>query len=252
MQTKNRRQQVLAALQEKRIVKIRDLAETLAVSSMTIRRDLNRLAEQSIVTLLHGGAVLNEGSVIIPSVAAREKKALEEKNQLAALCASMVTEGSSVYIDCGSTAKSIAEALLDKKNIVILSHSLPVFNILSASEAKMIFVPGVYCPQKKGSYGPLTVDFLQNFQMDIAFLGFSAVQKDIGLMVPDLQDAAVKKTLLKKARKKVAVIDHSKLDKLSFVKVCDFHEIDIFITDKPGDPKITAEIRRQGAEVILV
>ena len=116
----------------------------------------------------------------------------------------------------------------------------------------MIFVPGVYCPQKKGSYGPLTVDFLQNFQMDIAFLGFSAVQKDIGLMVPDLQDAAVKKALLKKARKKVAVIDHSKLDKLSFVKVCDFHEIDTFITDKPGDPKITAEIRRQGAEVILV
>ena len=55
--------------------------------------------------------------------------------------------------------------------------------------------------------------------MDIAFLGFSAVQKDIGLMVPDLQDAAVKKALLKKARKKVAVIDHSKLDKLSFVKV---------------------------------
>lgn len=253
MQTKNRRKSVLEALQKNKSVSISDLAEQLDVSSITIRRDLNRLAEQGIVTLIHGGAVLNEGTAVIASVMVRERRLQTEKSLIAAFCAELIKESNSVYIDGGSTTKSIAEAVMDKKNIVVLSHSLAVMNILAnAKDIQLISVPGVYMGAKKGFYGQLALDFISNFQLDIAFLGVSGLDIENGITGPDIDDAQIKKILIKKAKKKVIAVDHTKIGEKYFVKICDIRDIDILVTDKQADKKVIERIRRMDVEVVLV
>ncbi len=253
MQTKNRRKSVLEELQKNKSVSISKLAAQLDVSSVTIRRDLNRLAEQGIVTLLHGGAVLNEGTAAITSVMVREKRLLTEKSHIAAFCAELIKEGNSVYIDCGSTPKSIAEAVMDKKNIVVLSHSLAVMNVLAnAKDIQLISVPGVYIAAKKGFYGQLALEFISNFQLDIAFLGVGGLNLESGLTGPDIDDAQIKKVLIKKAKKKVIAVDHTKIGKEYFVKACDISDVDMLVTDKQADLHMIEKIRRMGVEVFLV
>ena len=111
MQTRQRREQVLMVLKERRRVTIEGLAKDLEVSTMTIRRDLRRLADEDIVTLVHGGAVYNEGGAYLPALTVREKTMRREKSAIAEYCAQQIPEGSAVYLDNGSTTVEIAAAL---------------------------------------------------------------------------------------------------------------------------------------------
>ena len=214
-------------LKERRRVTIEGLAKDLEVSTMTIRRDLRRLADEDIVTLVHGGAVYNEGGAYLPALTVREKTMRREKSAIAEYCAQQIPEGSAVYLDNGSTTVEIADALRGKQNIAVLSHSLPVLNILShAKNIQLISVSGIYEPRAKGFFGDLALRMLRQFRIDIAFLG--------------------------RAKKKILAVDHTKIGGSSFLKVCDLHEIDGIVTDKFADATFIAKAKRMGIEVAQV
>ena len=220
---------------------------------MTIRRDLRRLAELGIVTLIHGGAVLNEGAASLPAVTAREQRMQKEKNTLATYCASLVKEGNAIYLDSGSTTKSIAEALLERQNIAVLTHSLPVMNILAnARHLQLISIPGIYDANTKGFFGDMACRMIQNFQIDIAFLGISAIDAESGIMSANLQDQALKLALLEKARKKIIVTDHTKIGQRSFIRICPLTAIQQIITDPLADKNFIEKALRLGIEVVQV
>uniref|UniRef100_UPI003AB95071 DeoR/GlpR family DNA-binding transcription regulator n=1 Tax=Selenomonas bovis TaxID=416586 RepID=UPI003AB95071 len=251
--TRQRREQVLMVLKERRRVTIEGLAKDLEVSTMTIRRDLRRLADEDIVTLVHGGAVYNEGGAYLPALTVREKTMRREKSAIAEYCAQQIPEGSAVYLDNGSTTVEIADALRGKQNIAVLSHSLPVLNILShAKNIQLISVSGIYEPRAKGFFGDLALRMLRQFRIDIAFLGVTAVDADDGVMSAVFYEQALKKVLVERAKKKILAIDHTKIGGSSFLKVCDLHEIDGIVTDKFADATFIAKAKRMGIEVAQV
>ncbi|MBQ1622745.1 MAG: DeoR/GlpR family DNA-binding transcription regulator [Selenomonadaceae bacterium] len=253
MQTRQRREQVLMVLKERRRVTIEGLAKDLEVSTMTIRRDLRRLADEDIVTLVHGGAVYNEGGAYLPALTVREKTMRREKSAIAEYCAQQIPEGSAVYLDNGSTTVEIADALRGKQNIAVLSHSLPVLNILShAKNIQLISVSGIYEPRAKGFFGDLALRMLRQFRIDIAFLGVTAVDAEDGVMSAVFYEQALKKVLVERAKKKILAIDHTKIGGSSFLKVCDLHEIDGIVTDKFADATFIAKAKRMGIEVAQV
>ena len=232
---------------------IEGLAKDLEVSTMTIRRDLRRLADEDIVTLVHGGAVYNEGGAYLPALTVREKTMRREKSAIAEYCAQQIPEGSAVYLDNGSTTVEIADALRGKQNIAVLSHSLPVLNILShAKNIQLISVSGIYEPRAKGFFGDLALRMLRQFRIDIAFLGVTAVDADDGVMSAVFYEQALKKVLVERAKKKILAIDHTKIGGSSFLKVCDLHEIDGIVTDKFADATFIAKAKRMGIEVAQV
>lgn len=240
-------------LKERRHVTIEGLAKDLEVSTMTIRRDLRRLADEDIVTLVHGGAVYNEGGAYLPALTVREKTMRREKSAIAEYCAQQIPEGSAVYLDNGSTTVEIADALRGKQNIAVLSHSLPVLNILShAKNIQLISVSGIYEPRAKGFFGDLALRMLRQFRIDIAFLGVTAVDADDGVMSAVFYEQALKKVLVERAKKKILAIDHTKIGGSSFLKVCDLHEIDGIVTDKFADATFIAKAKRMGIEVAQV
>lgn len=240
-------------LKERRRVTIEGLAKDLEVSTMTIRRDLRRLADEDIVTLVHGGAVYNEGGAYLPALTVREKTMRREKSAIAEYCAQQIPEGSAVYLDNGSTTVEIADALRGKQNIAVLSHSLPVLNILShAKNIQLISVSGIYESRAKGFFGDLALRMLRQFRIDIAFLGVTAVDADDGVMSAVFYEQALKKVLVERAKKKILAIDHTKIGGSSFLKVCDLHEIDGIVTDKFADATFIAKAKRMGIEVAQV
>lgn len=240
-------------LKERRRVTIEGLAKDLEVSTMTIRRDLRRLADEDIVTLVHGGAVYNEGGAYLPALTVREKTMRREKSAIAEYCAQQIPEGSAVYLDNGSTTVEIADALRGKQNIAVLSHSLPVLNILShAKNIQLISVSGIYEPRAKGFFGDLALRMLRQFRIDIAFLGVTAVDAEDGVMSAVFYEQALKQVLVERAKKKILAIDHTKIGGSSFLKVCDLHEIDGIVTDKSADATFIAKAKRMGIEVAQV
>ncbi len=240
-------------LKERRRVTIEGLAKDLEVSTMTIRRDLRRLADEDIVTLVHGGAVYNEGGAYLPALTVREKTMRREKSAIAEYCAQQIPEGSAVYLDNGSTTVEIADALRGKQNIAVLSHSLPVLNILSrAKNIQLISVSGIYEPRAKGFFGDLALRMLRQFRIDIAFLGVTAVDAEDGVMSAVFYEQALKKVLVERAKKKILAIDHTKIGGSSFLKVCDLHEIDGIVTDKFADATFIAKAKRMGIEIAQV
>ena len=253
MKTKDRRNRVLQELMEQRRVTIERLAEELDVSTMTIRRDLKKLADEDIVTLVQGGAVYNEGSAYLPSLSAREKQMRKEKSAIAEYCASHIPEGSAVYLDNGSTTVEIADALQGKQNIAVLSHSLPVLNILSgAKNIQLISVSGIYEPRAKGFFGDLAQRMIREFRIDIAFLGVTAVDAEDGVMSAVFYEQALKKTLIERARKTILAIDHTKIGGSSFLHVCDLKDIDGIVTDKLADTTFLKKAARLGIDVVQV
>ena len=124
---------------------------------------------------------------------------LREKNAIAEFCAGLIKEGNAIYLDTGSTNIEIAEELKNRQNIAVLSHSLPIHNILSANDKlQLIAMPGFYRSSPHGFFGDLTCRMIKNFRIDIAFLGISSIDAS-GIMSPDFDDQAVKLALLERA-----------------------------------------------------
>ena len=253
MQTRNRRKSVLEALKTRKDVMINELAEELNVSTMTIRRDLKRLSEMGIVTLVHGGAVLNEGTTTLAAITARAQRMMYEKNKIAAFCASLVKEGNAIYIDTGSTTMEIAESLKSRQNISVLTHSLPVQNILTGTKKiQLIAMPGVYDETTKGFFGEITCRTIRSFRIDISFIGCSAIDLETGVMSPNLHDQSVKIAALERANKKILAIDHTKIGHVMFTQVCPVNFLDMIVTDKLADPNFVKQVQKFGVEVIQV
>lgn len=253
MNTRERRRALLAALERDKRVVVAELAERFDVTTMTVRRDLRRLAEANVVTLVHGGAIYNEGGATLPTVAARAQVMQTAKLRLAEACAARVQEGNAIYLDTGSTCMSIAQALASRKNIAVLTHSLGVMNILSSASGLQLFtMAGQYNEKLKGFFGDLTCRDIDGFRIDAAFLGTCALSLAGGMMSTDAIDQCVKRKVIETARKIVAVVDHTKIGKDAFLRVCDLRKLDAIITDQEADAAFVAGARKLGIEVVQV
>lgn len=253
MNTLKRRKTIIQELEEEGAVKTVELSERLGVSSMTIRRDLTYLAEEGIVSITHGGAVLNKGALKEHDMFYKEGSYFEEKRRIGEFCYNFVNEGDAVFLDTGSTTKIIAEVIADKKNISVVSHSLLVQQVLSGAQGiKLISAPGVFREKTMGFLGQLTCDFVAGFKFDTLFLGVEGVDIEHGVTVPDIVDGETKRALVRQAKRVIAVADYSKIGTSFFMTISPLREIDILVTNKEANPEVIDRIREEGVEVFLV
>ena len=252
MKTRIRQQKILEELHAKKIVYTKTLAEQFHVSSMTIRRDLARLAEQKVITLLTGGATLNDGNTILPGTQERSERMKELKARIGAACAQIPKEGNSIYLDAGTTTQSIAMALAERQNLVVMTHSLAIMEILShAKGIQLLSVSGIYNEQVGGFLGDMTRRSIEEFHIDIGFLGACAIDTATGeISCASVPDTDLKRAIIERSYRTVAVFDHTKLGTAFFRKVADLKDIDTLVTDGAADAKFLDRARRMGIEVI--
>jgi DeoR family fructose operon transcriptional repressor len=246
-----RRERLRDIVRTRRAVRVEDLRAELGVSTATIRRDLDELAEAGQVRRVHGGAV----SVDIHPIEARfEAKASEhasEKRRIAARAAELVKAGARVYLDAGSTCLELARLLGSRTDLTVVTNSLPAIVELAGRGPRLIVIGGELRPLSQALVGPLTVPVLEQLYVDQAFVGTFGLSLDAGMTTTDPAEAFTKEQVLARSREVVLLVDSSKLGTRSFAHAGRLDQTDIVITDAELDHEAATIFANAGVRVLV-
>lgn len=225
-------------------VRVEDLAARFDVTLQTIRRDLTDMAEAGLLERVHGGAVPRAGVVNLGYEARRRMNA-EAKAAIGAACAAVIPDNSSLILNIGTTTEAVARALLGHKNIMVVTNNMNVANILLANPGCEIMVAGGGLRRQDGGLvGELTTQFFEQFKVDYAVIGTSALDQEGDLLDFDLAEVRVSRAILRQARQAFVVSDHSKLGRPAPARIASLSEVDRLFTDAP----LPADLARRCVE----
>ena len=219
-------------------VTVEELADKLGVTLQTVRRDIQRLAEQGLLARFHGG-VRVPGSTI-ENIAHRQRESLhaEGKSRIARAVATAVPNGCSLILNIGTTTEAIAKQLLQHSGLRIITNNLNVASILSTNlTSEVIVVGGVVRGRDQGIVGEAAVDFIRQFKVDSALIGISGIEADGSLRDYDYREVKVSQTIIAHAREVWLAADTSKFNRPAMVEVGHLSQIDRLFTDaEPPEP----------------
>ncbi|MEU7895699.1 DeoR/GlpR family DNA-binding transcription regulator [Nonomuraea sp. NPDC049152] len=233
-------------------VTVSELARETGASEMTIRRDLDQLAERGVLRRVRGGAVslLLRGEAM--PFAVREHEAVETKQRIAAEVNGLLSDGEAVVLDCGTTTLTIANAIVGRR-LTVVPLDLHAANALSGAPEMRLLVPGGRTrPGALAFTGPLTEGSLASLRVDTAVLGVCGLSVEHGLTAHDLDEVPVKRAAIAAARRVVAVCDGAKFGRTGLGLVCPVTALDVVVTDRSAPEAAVARLRDAGVEVRLV
>ena len=236
--TPNPRQALLLAeVREKGSVSVEALSERFEVTLQTVRRDVKLLADAGLLARFHGG-VRSPGSTT-RNIAYRQRQLLNEgaKRRIARVVAAAVPPECSLIINIGTTTEAIARELLHHKGLRVITNNLNVAAILSDNpDCEVIVAGGIVRSRDRGIVGEVTIDFIQQFKVDIALIGISGIESDGSLRDFDYREVKVARAIIEHSRQVWLAADHSKFDRPAMVELARLDEIDMLFTDAPPPP----------------
>lgn len=213
-------------------VTVEQLAETLNVTLQTVRRDVQRLAEDGLLARFHGGVRVPTSTIENIAHTQRQSLNADGKARIARAVAANVPNGCSLILNIGTTTEAIAKALLHHKGLRVLTNNLNVAAILSGnSDCEVIVAGGVVRARDRGIVGEAAVDFIRQFKVDIALIGISGIESDGSLRDFDYREVKVAQTIIAQAREVWLAADHSKFNRPAMVELATLSQIDRLFTD---------------------
>jgi DeoR/GlpR family transcriptional regulator of sugar metabolism len=228
-----RQEEIKRLLSDKQVLPIGELAEHFGVSEMTVRRDLEALAESGMVERVFGGARLATRVAREISHQARLERNREAKEQMAEFAATLVQDGDTVALDCSTSTLYLAKALRDRP-ITVVTNGLDVLVELSSSRTEVIGVGGTLRLQTHSFVGPIALGSLTSLHTDKAFFSAQGLDAEAGLTDSHLAEVDMKRALLRTARETFALVDSSKLGVVALASVVPLNTLDALITDAPA------------------
>jgi DeoR family glycerol-3-phosphate regulon repressor len=232
-------------------VNVDDLAAKFEVTPQTIRKDLNDLCGQRLLTRTHGGAILASG---VENVAyeARRHLADHEKRRIGEHAASLISNGSSLFINIGTTTEEVARALSNHEGLLVITNNIHVASILLPSPRIDVIVAGGMLRRSDGGIvGEQAVDFMSQFKVDHAVIGVSAIDEDGALLDFDYREVRVAQAIIKNARNVILVADSMKFTRSAPVRIGHLSEINVFVTDRSPPENIGEICRHSGTQVAI-
>ncbi len=232
MVSTDRLRRISDAVREAGRIGVAELAALTGASEMTIRRDLEVLADQGVLERYRGGArsLLLRGDE--PPFALRAQEGQETKRRLAAAVAELIADGESVVLDSGTTCLEVAHAL-EHRRLTVMPLSLHAANALAAAPQLTLLVPGGRPrPGELALTGPLTAASLAAVRFDTAVVGCCGVTAADGLTAYDLDDAAVKRAAIASSRRIIAVAEGAKLTRTALAFVTPVAALHTLVTDE--------------------
>lgn len=217
---------------EGRVV-VESLAERFGVTLQTIRRDLTELAEAGHLDRVHGGAVVRTG---VSNIGYEERRRMNDaaKAAIGRACAQAIPDNCSMILNLGTTTEAVARELLHHNQITVVTNNMNVANIMVANESCDIMVAGGGLRRSDGGLvGDLTTQFIEQFKVDYAIIGTSALDRDGDLLDFDLAEVRVSKAIIRQSRKTFLVTDASKLGRSAPARLASLSEIDTLFIDQP-------------------
>lgn len=246
-----RRQEIYEVLQESGSVIVGELSRRFDVSEETIRRDLAKMESAGLLQKTYGGAFINKGMHREVLVELREHTYVEGKNKIGALSAQLISNGDTIFLDASTTAVHIAEQILDKKNIIVITNALRVAEALApASGIKVICTGGTLRPAALTMVGKAAESAVATYFADKAFICCDGVHRVHGVTDANEREAEVRKQMITQAESAILVVDATKFDRTSFVHMADFSQFDALITDRPLSDEWCSTLTEHDVECI--
>jgi DeoR family glycerol-3-phosphate regulon repressor len=232
-------------------VTVEGLASHFDVTLQTIRRDLSELAEQGKLQRVHGGAIMPS---TVANIGYTDRRDLndEGKAAIAREVARDIPNGCSLFLNIGTTTEAVARALLGHRDIMVLTNNLNVANILVDNpNCEIIVVGGLLRRADGGLVGTVTTQTIEQFKFDLAVISCSALDEDGDMLDFDIQEVGVSQAILKQARRRFLVADHSKFARRAPARIGSLAQMDGFYTDAPLSVGVASACRGWGTSVTV-
>lgn len=249
----SRREKIMEMIQAERMIKVSDLIKQFGVSIETIRRDLEFLEKEGLLTRVYGGAVLNQKKAAEPLYEHREVKNYEEKAAIARRAVELIEDGDVLGIDIGTTAREFARELLGKRKVIVLTNSMPIAEILSGDDDIRVIMLGGEV--RKGEFsvsGFVAENIMQHFNLDKYILGIGGLTVENGITDYHIEETNLRRVMLSRAQKVIGLADYSKFGVIAMNTVCPLSRMDVLVTDGRADRSIIARMHSMKTEVIQV
>lgn len=257
---RQRQDHILAQVAALGGVRVADVVEALGVSEMTVRRDITDLVSRGLVDRVHGGAVAVSGADE-PYFSAKEARETSAKTAIGTLAASRVRAGDSLALTGGTTTLAVARAVAALPclgTLTVVTNSLPAAQVLhdageraraAARPGPTVLLVGGERTRSDALVGPIAVEALSGLRFGWAFLGAHGFDPAVGLMTPNLLEAATNAAMVAGARTVVAVLDRTKWGVLGLRTFCRTRDLDVIVTDADPDAQTQEAADRDGIVV---
>lgn len=251
MLSSQRERQLLDLLRQTGSGRVQDLSRRLAVTEETVRRNIRRLESQGLVTKVHGGVYLR-GWVAEASFAQRFGENPQAKQVIARRLAGMIGDGSSLFLDVGSTTAYVAQALRGHRNLFVVTNSLAVAQALSGSPENRVFMAGGELRSHDGgAFGPEALAFVRQFRVDLAVLSAAAVDAEAGFMLHDMREAEFSREIIRCAAASIIAADATKFGRSAPIRIADPGAIGTLVTDRAPPADIAQMLTAAGVQTVL-
>lgn len=245
-----RQSQILATLANQPTMRVKALASTLDVTTETIRRDLEDLEAQGLISRTYGAAILRGAAE--PGLSTRERHMVREREAIARAAHPRLKQARAVMIGSGATTAIVAKRIaFEMTNLTVIAHSFAVATALATNPTiRVLMAPGDYHGGEGAMHGGPTIRFLQDHRVDWAILGASALSPQ-GASDALIEASDVYATMQRQSSRTMIVADHSKFDRMAPARYADWSDIDLLICDRPPEGALAKALKASDVELML-
>jgi DeoR/GlpR family transcriptional regulator of sugar metabolism len=228
------------------------LADSLGVSEMTIRRDIEVLESQGVLRRVVGGAIALQGTSREPSFDSRVSASAKEKEHIASAVVDALVPGETVLLDSGSTVLSVAREIR-KRGVpltVVTPSTLAGLELSDSPGVTVHLIGGLLRPQELSVIGPDAIRAIEAFNCDTYVMGVAGVDPEGGISDYHYEEAHVKRAAMRSSKRTILAADHTKLGRTSLVRIAHLAEISLLVTDARPDHPTLQDASTQGVQVV--
>lgn len=250
--TPERQKQILSMLSKQGRLSVSEIVEQFSISEATARRDLETLASQGKAQRVHGGVIAAEQAPPELPILQREGEQVDEKSSIGRAAAELIADGETVFLGSGTTVLEAAKHLRDRKNLTVITNSLPVLNALAGiKDITVVSLGGQLRDSELSFIGHITEQALAEVRVDKVVIGTRGISLEHGLTNDYLQETLTDRAILKIGREVIVLADHTKVNRVSTVLLAPLNAMQTFVTDSSADKKFAQTLKKNGINVIV-
>jgi DeoR family transcriptional regulator of aga operon len=228
---------------------VAELAAALEVTESTVRRTLQRLAEDGRIIRTYGGATLVEGGT--QRVTDSEDPQIAFKRAIGIAASQLVEDGATIALSSGTTVVEMARRLRER-HLTVITNALDIANVLlDAPDIELIVLGGVVLPEMRSMRGHLAEEALRDLRADTVYMGTSAIDLDTGFMTEQVREIAIDRAMRAIAREAVVLADASKFDRMAPGFMFGFERVGVLVTDERIRPDFVEAVESRGTRVVV-
>lgn len=232
MNQKQRQEWIAEKVKIKGSITSAEIAEELGISKMTVGRDFKELETRGVLQLFHGGAMYKDSNILEYPISVKSDLFVNEKKRIGRKAAEIIPDGSSVFLETGTTVLHVALELSQKIASTYYTNSLLVMNHLSKVEQiNLHAVPGKYRELSSGFLGMEAKSHIDQLSFDYCIVGAEAIADSGRVSLHNEEDAFTKQAVMAQAKKRILVFDRSKIDHDFLYGIGRINDFDTVVTD---------------------